>query len=302
MATVVACAGILLRLGIRDRWPVCSTIFYATPWLVLAGCCLVAAAWGTATRLTRVFWTATASFCVMLWFVKDVRLQTPEPPAGAATARPLCRVLFWNLDRPEMHPKPVLLDLIHEHQPDIVACVETEGISEKEILRYREALPHYQLLRMPNDMVAFAKNPARHVAFHKLGGESYANEVEIQSATAPLRLFIADIHAAPTRNRKGPMQELLALTESIPNSIVAGDFNTPSDSCWFDPWRERFQHTWETAGSGVRQTWLHGLPILSLDHIWVEKRFLVTEFKKGQRYVGGSDHAWLFAVLAESAP
>jgi len=50
--------------------------------------------------------------------------------------------------------------------------------------------------------------------------------------------------------------------------VLLGDFNTPPDSCWFDPLRETMTNAFESAGHGYAATWPSLMPILRLDQIW----------------------------------
>lgn len=50
-----------------------------------------------------------------------------------------------------------------------------------------------------------------------------------------------------------------------------GDFNTPFQSVWFEPYKKHFTHCFQEAGSGLMESWPAILPLLSLDHIWIGK-------------------------------
>jgi endonuclease/exonuclease/phosphatase family metal-dependent hydrolase len=275
---------------------VLSTIFYATPWVVLAGLSLVAAFWSTRRRLTRLTWILSAVLCVVLWYVKDVRWS--PPPAAVSQSTHKFSLLFWNLNRPETHPKTALLELMQQHRPTLMAAVETEGLTEKEIAAYQAALPGYTVLRLSGDMLCLTQWQHEGTAFHKLGKGSKAAQVILKTPDGRrLDLFIVDLHADPKIHRKQPLQTLWELVQQHPRCLVAGDFNTPGDSCWFDAWYEQYFHAWQEAGEAVCQTWPYGLPVLALDHVWASRNFGIVRHQTGYCYHGGSDHAWLLTEL-----
>jgi endonuclease/exonuclease/phosphatase (EEP) superfamily protein YafD len=74
-----------------------------------------------------------------------------------------------------------------------------------------------------------------------------------------------------------------------------GDFNTPSESVHYETFRQHMNDALDTAGTGFRETWFWGLPLLSLDHIWLGKDWHILEARK--IWTRSSDHAALFARM-----
>ena len=74
-------------------------------------------------------------------------------------------------------------------------------------------------------------------------------------------------------------------------TLVVGDFNTPYDSVAFDPWRYQWFHGLsQSSRTPGAATWPIGLPLLSIDHVWLSKDLWPRQAWK--ETVLGFDHAW----------
>jgi endonuclease/exonuclease/phosphatase family metal-dependent hydrolase len=79
--------------------------------------------------------------------------------------------------------------------------------------------------------------------------------------------------------------------------LVAGDFNLPADSAWFDGWRDRLTNAFEAAGRGWYLSWPSPFPVLALDHAWVSPSVEVVRCEL--RFTTFSDHR---PILLEIRP
>lgn len=83
--------------------------------------------------------------------------------------------------------------------------------------------------------------------------------------------MLVDFSPSPTRTRRVPFEKLYPLIEKYADKrlILAGDFNTPADSVYFDPVRAKLKNAFETAGRGNADTWPSLLPVLAIDQVWL---------------------------------
>jgi hypothetical protein len=204
------------------------------------------------------------------------------------------RVLFWNLCRPE-EPFQPLIRMINELKPDLVSCVEPGFNAAEHLAAYRAALPGYDVQFMPRGILWLSRLPSRYRDRGKLDGtEAYAIfEAELPGRTQ--RIVTVDVHADPKLPRTGQLRESLRFAGDDPRVILMGDFNTPSESVHYEAFRQHMNDALDTAGTGFRETWFWGLPLLSLDHIWLGKDWQILEARK--IWTRSSGHAALFARM-----
>jgi endonuclease/exonuclease/phosphatase (EEP) superfamily protein YafD len=291
LAVILVLIGLFLKLGPRDSIAWLAPIFYGTPWLVIAGS--IAVLWVLSPKLRRQLGLGFVGLLAW-WLFQDFKIK--QPPQSSAQVQH--RVLFWNINRPEEHPKQPLLEVIASEGPDVVAILETEGVLPHERQAYVAALPGWHILWLNHDMACFAKYPLKPLETPRLPNRAKAARVEVLGPKGAWELWIADLNASPRLSRFPPLETLHNSAKVSPKTIVVGDFNTPWDSKAFDPWRAHWQHGWEVAGQGFRQTWPHGLPVLALDHAWVGRGWGIHSFGQGYRRWDGSDHAWLLLSLS----
>jgi endonuclease/exonuclease/phosphatase family metal-dependent hydrolase len=92
------------------------------------------------------------------------------------------------------------------------------------------------------------------------------------------------------------MVTILSAAGDDPRAIIVGDFNTPPESVWFREWRTRgFTLANDGPRRGFRETWAYGLPLLTLDHIWLASGWKVLRCDHRRL---GSDHLAVKARLS----
>ena len=104
----------------------------------------------------------------------------------------------------------------------------------------------------------------RQARFGSLGGTGRYRQFEITCRGQQLTVVVVDIKSTPWVSRRVPLEHLRTLVEELGDRpvLVTGDFNTPSDSIWFDSWRDKLSNAWTTTGQGLRPTWPVPLPVL----------------------------------------
>ncbi|MBX7207761.1 MAG: endonuclease/exonuclease/phosphatase family protein [Verrucomicrobiaceae bacterium] len=280
--------GLLLHLTIRDRVDYVATVFYALPLPVLAGLSLLLAAWRRWRRAALVLAAGiTAGWISRSWCAH-------QPPPAAAGSHEF-RALYWNMGRPA-GPSADLIDLVKRLQPDVAGCGEPGREFMQEGAAYEQALPGYTCHLMPRGLILLSRWPVRMRGRGRLDDTGAFAFFDVSAPQGLVRLVLVDVWADPLLPRHRSLNEALSYAGGDARCIVMGDFNTPAESVWFEPYRRaRLQDAFETAGRGFRETWFWRLPVLSLDHIWAGKDWRVLEAQKIHRW--SSDHAAIFVRL-----
>ena len=283
---LIIAIGALMHLLVRDRIDAMIVVFYVLPLPVILGATMPLLLCQKHRKAALV----TALVLASAWVHRSFGWHSPGPALPDEI-----KVVFWNLNRPTEACQP-LIELIQTLKPDFVACDEPGPNAATDVDAYKAALPGYDCQFMPRGILWFSKHPSRYRDRGRLDSIGAYAVFEAQVHSQTIRLVTADVYAAPAAPRTGQLKELLAFTNHDPRVIVMGDFNTPSESVRFDPYRTQgLQDALDTAGKGFRETWFYGLPLLSLDHIWLGQGWQVLEARK--IWTTQSDHAAVFARI-----
>jgi vancomycin resistance protein VanJ len=278
-------AGLLLRLTLRDTVDALAVIFYATPWPVL-GALVVVFGIHSLSRKRRSVASACLPLgvvCVVAW-VRNSQFHGP-PVTGERDLR----VLFWNAE----HPKSLLPNVIEQVRSvdaDIIGVAETEATSPADQQRWKHAFPGFTLHNLAGGLLFLSRNKAVHIETGMLGLGGHHHVFKIGAPPNQVTVILIDISPMPRRPRRAAFERLNQVRARYAEDhiIVMGDFNTPRDSVHFEPLKRRFQHAFETAGSGFAETWPVPIPVLHLDHVLVGAGFDVNHCRHGWSWL--SDH------------
>lgn len=266
--------GSLVRWTVADRWPVVSTLYYATPPFILAS--LAAGLTFVSWRRKRKGWmriaAAVACFWVIWAFWNEVRFSSP---VANTQHRP---VMLWNMRNGDSGWSGAL-NTIEALAPPIMAIVEGGGRSEEH--RFTERFPNYAMSELRMGLAIMAKGKVEEVVHRPFenGRGKYLSAL-VESGGHAYRVLIIDLESNPLQYRKPGMQVVAELVKQHSHEplLVVGDFNTPRDSVHFDLLREAgLQHAFEAAGSGYGNTWPYPLSVLHLDHFWFNDRVSISK-------------------------
>lgn len=288
LLTAALAVGLLVRLTIRDRWPIFSTIDYALPPPLLAVLGFLAA---LRTRKSRPKWAAVfvgiAVLCVAWTGWQSVLHRAEAVPPNAL------KVCFWNTCRGWFGWENIAGE-IRRWDADLVGLVEAGEDSADRQAFWAEQLPGYETRALGHGMVILTRG---HILQSNVGwldglGVCMYVEVELRGKTATV--VIVDIESNPTFSRKAPIESLHTqlLTRPPGPVIVMGDFNTPTDSVWFGEMHKDFHHAFTSRGNGYAPTWPVPLPVLEIDHVWHNDGVTLHRCRHG--WIRLSDHRPIF--------
>lgn len=285
-------AGLLLQFGLKDRLPGLALLFYALPKPCLLALAVALALWPGATGRKRLAALMVAVALSLAWLRP---LLEPSPTPAVPPRADDVRLLVWNVARPQ-GPHAGLIELVRERQPHLVAVIEPGRVEPDWLRAYEQALPGYRADWMPRGLLWLSRVPSRYRARGKLEGAGAYARFEVSGPWPTFPVVVADVFAHLLHPRRGQLQEVLAQAQDRRDALLVGDFNTPRESVFFQPWRVRYRQVFETSGNGLAETWPLGLPLLSLDQVWVGPDWQVIGVEKLWR-VRDSDHAALWVVL-----
>jgi endonuclease/exonuclease/phosphatase (EEP) superfamily protein YafD len=293
VSAVASVAGIAVRLTVRDRLPGLSTLFYATPLpLIAAGLLFAAAVPGR--REFRLGCLSAGLACGLWWW------SVGWSAGGLAGSESAVRVAYWNVARGRGGYDAVAEEL-RRLDADVLALGEAVPDTPEMADFWRAALPGRVVVRFGGGLVAAVRGEVADCDSGPLadGGRYGRCRVTVRGRT--FTLVAVDLASDPWRSRRPALEALDGLLAGVDGpAVVMGDFNTPADSAHFAPLRRRFDHAFETAGDGPMLTWPVPLPVLALDHIWVDRRLTVGRCRLGWSWL--SDHRSVTVELRREAP
>lgn len=262
--------GLPIRLTIRDSIPYLSVFFYAAPVIVLALAALILSINRFLTRRRR---TATAWLmicCVLLgWW--HVRTHSSHPHNPSKNDVPAAKkILFWNICYVDAG-WPAIISELQKHDADVIGLVEVGGGYPSILNHIKQEFPEHRLFWAGHAILLGRCE----WELRDWGSLNENGNYAVVRAHFPdgrnLDTVIVDIHGFILMPRGPAMNylcDVLSRHTSAPVCLM-GDFNTPPDSVFYKPIRERFENSFEATGNGYYVTWPTLVPVLALDQIWL---------------------------------
>jgi endonuclease/exonuclease/phosphatase (EEP) superfamily protein YafD len=296
LAAAMFLIGLAIRLTVGDRLLVASTIYYATPWSILAALAFIKAWYERRRIIPFRAWLAASGICGLLWLSGSLYSRTQT-----ATG-PTVRVIQWNMAHGN-RGLPGLVDRLAELDPDIAILIEADPQRLDVRAVFEGAFPDRHVTMMGGGIALVSRWPAgESIPFHVgyAANDARIREIDVQTPYGPWTVFAVDLDSNPFYLREKAIRELAELVDRRNDRpvIVAGDFNTPLDSAFYDDFRALgLQEIFQSAGTGYLHTWPVPLPVLSLDQVWVNARLKPISCER--KWAWRSDHA---AVIGTVAP
>lgn len=292
IAWLALLAGILLQLWLKDRHVSWAVFFYAMPKPCLIGLALVLAIDARRVRWQQMI-AVSAMISLMIWWTMTSLSFAAGPDKSAAENE--VTLLYWNLCRPNQLDREAV-ELVKELNPHFAAFVEPGRNVGQLLPSYEALLPGYTAAWMPRGILWLSRVPSRYRERGKLDGAGAFARFEVNGLGPAFPVVVADVTPHFFHSREQQLAEALAQSQERSDAIIVGDFNTPLESAMLDGYRAQFTNALEVGSTGFRETWPMGLPLLSIDHVWVGKDWEVIDAKKIW-CLTGSDHAAILVRL-----
>lgn len=274
----IAWAGLLCR-G-RDGNGFTATLYFGTPWLLrlLAGLFAVSVLrhWG---------FRVMAATCIVVSLVEGWHSwRRDEVPAAPAE---VLKASVWNAGR-HLGQNPKAWTALGE--ADLSAVIECGNFSAEEWQRFAAANPDLEWRRFDTSTMLGVRGKILSVESRGVHDLFRCHRVKVALPRhGELTVVVADVRSQPWLSREPSLAGILNASAGDPRAIILGDFNTPPESRWFRPWREQgFTLANDGPRHGFRETWAYGMPLLTLDHVWLGSAWQAADCRQSRH---GSDHA-----------
>ncbi|HXV77460.1 MAG TPA: endonuclease/exonuclease/phosphatase family protein [Candidatus Polarisedimenticolaceae bacterium] len=286
--------GLVVRLTVRDGWPLAANLFYVLPTLMIAVLFGLASVvwWVNRRRVTALVCAGLTLLMSGVWGRDAAYFGRGCEPSPASF-----RVLLWNTAR-GVAGWPRVAEQMARADPDLIGLVEAGGSGEDAKAFWLARFPQHEAYMAGAGMVILVRGRIVEHRTLPVAGTSRCAVVEAEVRGSRLRVVVLDAIVRPFSDRREVVRQVfeLARSASAVPTIVMGDFNTPVDSVWFEDPRGEYVHAFEFAGRGMLGTWPVPLPVLAIDHIWVSRGLDVRCARIGWSWF--SDHRPMMADLS----
>lgn len=291
--------GLLLQFVIKDHLFGLRLLFYAMPKPCLLALAVTLLVWPGARKRQRIAAGIVSLLLAAAWTAASWK-NGPDQAFSRNESREV-RILYWNLCRPQgLHLG--MVEMVKELNPHVAAFVEA-GTNDMEghARSYEARLPGYHVISKGQGILWLSRVPSRLTDRGRLGNIGAFARFSVDGLGHDFPLLVADVHPHPFHWRKGQLDDVLLHAGTRSDAVLVGDFNTPLESALLGGYRAKYTHALEAAGHGFKETWPLGLPLLSLDHVWLGQDWEVVDARKIWR-LNQSDHAALFVTLRRKEP
>jgi endonuclease/exonuclease/phosphatase (EEP) superfamily protein YafD len=289
---VYVVVGVAIRLTIKDAIPFLAAIYYAVPLPAMTLAAVFAGLLWAFLKRPRIALLSFAIGFTCAWWTYQ---HTCFANLDQASSSDRC-VVFWNVSSGRLGWARVV-ETLKSQNPDVIGLVESGGGSSEAMARWREDFPDHELSELEGGMLLLSKGRIISDAYGSLGKGGRYKQLALETGTGVLHVFIVDIDSDPLMQRREVLEKLAEITSALGDepTLVMGDFNTPGDSLHFGALRRTFDNAFESHGNGYSPTWPIPVPVLQLDHIWVNRQIVLSQCKAEWTLI--SDHrpvtAWL---------
>ncbi|MCB9858262.1 MAG: endonuclease/exonuclease/phosphatase family protein [Phycisphaerales bacterium] len=295
---LVVVGGVLAieRYTLRDANAFVAFVYYFAQPIVISGCFFGAAAlaWHDRHRRMALMAAVAAIGFAAVWAAQSFGFRGAAAPVGAH------RAVVWNVMSGRMGWEAVYSTL-GELDADVIVMVEAWEDPETAEAYRRRFLPGYQATGEFSGLVMLSRGELKDVKSGRLGRGSKFVYANIQIGGERIGIIGVDVESDPRRFRKYPLEDLADVAKLHGDGplVIAGDFNTPSDSVHYAAMRSILQNGFEIAGDGYGPTWPSFAPVLALDQFWVNAR--VQPFRCVSEWTIRSDHRPVVLEFGSSA-
>ncbi len=260
----LAALSLLVRVSVQDRYFLTEALFYfSQPATMLTAVAWTTWRWGRRDRRVRWLGGAFMLLCLAWWGVRACALR----PAYASESSD--RLVTWNVARGRLGWDAIAQRLLRL-APDVFVLVEAEYRRDGPRPALSRRLPDHTVVMGVGGVLVGARGAVELVETGWLEPAGRFLLCDVQITGRGVRLLAVDVPSSFLESRRGPLQDIAerVAREGDRPLIIAGDFNTPTDSVLLRNLRLRATNAFEVSGSGYFPTWPNPLPVLAIDQVW----------------------------------
>ncbi|MBU2929253.1 endonuclease/exonuclease/phosphatase family protein [Winogradskyella psychrotolerans] len=199
-------------------------------------------------------------------------------------------IFFWNIADQKDYNIDVLKKTLETRSIDALFFVEVLHKDNDFNSQFKHQLHNYNVEFLEGNMMVAAKSDITIINYLEEKRHYKLNHLKVEIGTTPFEVVIVDIFAKPWHNKKKAFTKIYEYLEDHDIDIILGDFNTPYESIYFNHFKTNYASS-RNFQNGFTATWPYPVPLLEIDHIWINKQLPILSTEK--KFYTESDHGIL---------
>ncbi|WP_298531835.1 endonuclease/exonuclease/phosphatase family protein [uncultured Algibacter sp.] len=217
-----------------------------------------------------------ASVLMLLWLGRSFRVNFFSEEKDSDL-----EVVFWNASRENDFNNAID---INGGVPDVLVLTESIDLDFEE-------LKETYFYKAKRELRVFSKFP---IIIKQDTTSNFKTSI-VNFETASVNFYAVDVSGSTDVPRFWEIGFLDKIIKKEENTVVLGDFNVPYESILLKQIKENYVHFFSRKGNGFRETWFLGMPLLSLDQIWVSRDLEIIKSEKVS--TSKSDHSMIKTII-----
>ena len=281
----------IVAVSVRDRFMLTGLVFYSSPWLVRGG--FVVASWLLLRPKSRWMRVAAGLLAAhaLLGALQSFKWGDAPPPPNHGSFD----VTLWNAGR-NLAKMPEEWGNLLSGDAQLAVIIEAGAFTDEEWKRFLKRDSGAEWTRYRGGILVGVRGKTVYASEHGDGSRFRCRKVGVEIGGKRYDVVAVDIPSQPWLGRERFLGKVLNAADGK-GSLILGDFNTPPEARGFDSWERTHRLANGYAGRGFKETWACGVPLLTLDQLWLSSDLECVGLRK---FPGaGSDHSrMVFRVAA----
>ncbi len=264
-ALALTMASAVCAMTIRDAIIPSAIIFFGVPWLVRIG--LLGIAWLLLRPISGKGLPLMAMIVLTLSVVQGVRsFRCADEPTDRTGS---FKITLWNTGR-NLWKMPREWPALVEPETKLVVLIEAGPFPDDSWSRLTATHPGLTWEKLEGGIVVGVRGKLLDTTAFGDAGRFRCHRLRVEIDGARWSVLAIDIPSQPWLLRQPYLDRIRSVAESE-RCLILGDFNTPPNARGFDAWKDRFTLANDSGRKGFQETWLYGLPVLTLDQLWLSQ-------------------------------
>lgn len=264
-ALALALASAVCATTIRDAVIPSAILFFGVPWLLRIG--LLGIAWLLLRPIKRKWLLLAGSLVLTISIIQGVRsYRCADAPANGSGS---FKITLWNTGR-NLWKMPREWPALVEPETKLMVLIEAGAFPEDSWQRFTATHPDLTWKQLDGGIVVGVRGKLLETTAFGDAGRFRCHRLRVEIDGMDYSVLAIDIPSQPWLPRQPYLDRIRSVSETE-RCLILGDFNTTPDARGFDAWKDRFALANDSGRKGFQETWLYGLPVLTLDQLWLSR-------------------------------
>ncbi|BAO74880.1 endonuclease/exonuclease/phosphatase family protein [Winogradskyella sp. PG-2] len=282
---------LIIHFVVKDKFYFTGIIFYSFPLLILILLLLLITPLFYSNKKYFIFLIFSGLVFSIYWYKNYHVSHVNQNIKGKVSS-----ILFWNIATQEDYNIKILSNIIADENIETIILVEAYHKKNSFNKDFQTLIEDYNILFLKHDMIVLSRKKIELVNEIYEQESFKLNHLKI-GEEYPKTIVIVDIRSTPFYNRENALGQIINYSKKYKADIILGDFNTPHRSVYFKAYRDNYQ-SFRDYQNGFTATWPYGIPLLEIDHIWINNSYKPLSLEK-QNYAR-SDHSLLIGKFQKN--